>query len=154
MSLAALLAGVWITTPLTALLRKEPPPKGKPRKDGELKQTVPGALRRSACRDADNDAPHHLASQGASPQGEAAKRRRIEADRYRIAFARRSACRYAENDTPHHLASQGASPQGEAAKRRRIETDRYRFAFARHSPQRGKQGTAVFLPIKKSSPRK
>ena len=41
--LATLLAGMWITTPLTTLLRKEPPPKGKPRKDGELKQTAIGS---------------------------------------------------------------------------------------------------------------
>ena len=32
-----------ITTPLTTLLRKEPPPKGKPRKDGEFKQTAIGS---------------------------------------------------------------------------------------------------------------
>ena len=43
-SLAALLAGMRITTPLTALFRKEPPPKGKPRKDGEFKQTSLGSL--------------------------------------------------------------------------------------------------------------
>ena len=42
--LAALLAGMRITTPLTALLRKEPPPKGEPRKDGEMKQTAIGSL--------------------------------------------------------------------------------------------------------------
>ncbi len=41
--LAALLAGMRITTPLTTLLRKEPPPKGKPRKGGELKQTAIGS---------------------------------------------------------------------------------------------------------------
>ena len=90
-------------------------------------------IRRSACRDADNDAPHHLASQGASPQGEAAKRRKIETDLSRLTLARHSACGDVNNDTPHRLASQGASPQGEAAKRRRIEADRYRFAFARRS---------------------
>ena len=41
--LAALLAGMRITTPLTTLLRKEPPPKGKPRKGGELKQIAIGS---------------------------------------------------------------------------------------------------------------
>ena len=111
--LAALLAVMRITAPLTTLLRKEPPPKGKPRKDGELKQTAIGS--------------HSLAALLAGVW--------ITTHPSPPCFAR-------------------SPPQGEAAKRRRIETDLSRLTLVRHSPQRGKQGTAALLPIKKSSPRK
>ena len=108
--------------------------------------------RRSACRDADNDAPHHLASQGASPRGEAAKRRGIETDRSRR-FAPLCLPVCGERHPSPPCFARSLPPRGSREKTENL-TDLSRLAVARHSPQRGKQGTAAFLPIKKSSPRK
>ena len=145
MSLAALLAGIWITTPLTALLRKEPPSKGKPRKDGELKQTAIGSHLLAALLAGIWITTPLTALLRKEPPSKGKPRKIGEFKQTSPGVLRRFACRDADNDTPHRLAPQGASPQGEAAKRRRIETDLSRLTLVRHSPQRGKQGTADFF---------
>ena len=76
-------------------------------------------------------APHHLASQGASPRGEALKK----ADNFQQA---RGKLFYFYNigyekirSAPHHRLSGGASPRGEALKRRSLlleQKNRTRYA--------------------------
>ena len=82
-------------------------------------------------------APHHLASQGASPQGEAAKR-------LCLLLEQKNRTRYA----PHQSTTLTASPRGEALKRLTIFSRQGENFFIAIIPAMRKQGAPLISQLR------